>query len=843
MISRLFRRKKQPPTETVEDAVPKASHTWMRHQRYGATALAPDDLMLIEREYRQYARAGAAASSPQITTLPGDLTRLEPSERGLLIHGTNGMIEVEWIAADCVRVYESVNADARAAQASGTQPILQPTTSPLSLDRAETDTTYRMVSGAVECMISKMDGALTMQLCDGVQAFVEMRPVTWRAGKSLIYSIKTMPEVLCAGFGGRVQAVNLRGERLHVYPTAESGVFAPVPFVMLISPSVSCGIYWRTSARMMVDARKAQAGELTIEGEDQRLDYFVMVGHSPVAVLARLASLFPPSPLPPIWGLGLHIGGEGLESADHVLRILREFNARGMPGSAVQLGSTVMDSGRPLTVNAQRFPDFSELVDQVHGLGAQVILEMHPAIHRDARYPLFTNGGSRGVFVSYADGNSVHGAVAGRMNVFPDFMRDDVRVWWSEQMRPLVRAGIDGVGVYNAGPDVDYPALGAALPDAALHHLVGEVVPHSSVRSGYAEQMAEACRQGLDKHRSALRPFVRLSGGSPDPSKQSFLTIETGKDWEGLLIALRSVLNANVSGFHLTGLEIEADNGEFLVRALQVGCLMPSLLFQTQQGGAGLPWGFGDEVEGFCRDGLHLRRRLLPYLYTCIALAREYGVPVLRPMWMQEPGNTAAYAIEDQFMIGDHLLVAPVLAPGVRERSVLLPEGLWYDYWTNLTLTGGTSHQVAAPLHRLPLFVRAGTVLNYATDASDAVGGQIRIYPGNSDSTAYDDPGEGFSYLHGDYRWVYYTCAWETNQCFVVNRRRTGGFFPSDKRMRIEVVGLNEAPDEVRLDRHGAPLWYFDERILEVAADDETGRIEVWLDGSPTSPTRRRRAL
>jgi alpha-glucosidase len=812
----------------------------VRHPRFDAVALSGEDASSLEREYEQHS-LGQLIGSVDRKPVVGSVTRVEPSERGAVVRGANGYIEVLWAAADCLHIVESSNDDGYGERVSVIQPGIQPMVSPLTLEAGEVENGYRMVTGAAECVINKADGTLTIRLGDDAPAFVEARPATRRAGKSFEYSIKTTPDTLLAGFGARIQPLDLRGQRLQAYPSSESGVLAPVPFALLVSPDATCGIYWRSTARILLDARRT--GEISVEVEDSRLEYFIAVGHSPVAVLARFASLFPPSLLPPIWGMGLHVGGEALENADHVVRVVRDFRSRGIPLAAVQLGSTLMDSARPLTVNAERFHDFSHLVDQLHDMGVQAVLEMHPAVQRDNGYPLFASGVSRGVFVSYADGSLVHGACSGRMSVFPDFLREDVRIWWSEQMRPLVRAGIDGVSIYNAGPDVDQTLDGTALPDTALHQVSGETLAHSAVRTCYAEHMAKACRVGLDKHRGALRPFVRTSGGSPDPSKPSFLTVETGRDWESLRIALRAILNASVSGFQLTGLEIDAGNGEFMARALQLGCMMPSLLLWTQQGGFGLPWNFGEDTESLCRDALNLRTRLRPYLYTWIALAREYGVPVLRPLWMQEPANTSIYDVEDEFLVGDHVLVAPVLKAGERERTVYLPDGLWYDYWTNKTMAGGTTHRVDAPLPRLPLFVRAGAVLNYSLVDEDGAGGLIRIYPGNSDSTSYDDPGEGFSYLHGDYRWVYYTCNWETNQCFVVNRRRTGGFFPSDKRLRIEVVGLSAAPEEVRLDRYGAPLWYFDQGILEIVADDETGRIEIWLNGSPTSPTRKRRAL
>jgi hypothetical protein len=116
----------------------------------------------------------------------------------------------------------------------------------------------------------------------------------------------------------------------------------------------------------------------------------------------------------------------------------------------------------------------------------------------------------------------------------------------------------------------------------------------------------------------------------------------------------------------------------------------------------------------------------------------------------------------------------------------------------------------------------------------------VRVYPGSAETTLYEDHGEGLAYTHGEYRWVYYTAQWETHAIFSLTRRKAGAFAPAYGRTRVEVVGLGEEPEDVRLDRHGAPLWYYDEGVLELTADDDFGRIEVWMEGSPTTPTRKR---
>ncbi len=835
MISRLFRRGLSPG-RTEPPAPPSPIVRYRKRARYGILSLTPEEVSTLAAEEKAHRPAGRAALISQTGTASGNIKRIAPTERGAEILGDAGRTRLEWIAADCLRISRS-SGDAFVVSEATDAP-----SAPLSLEWADEADVFRMSSGSASCMISKRDGSVSMRLGDGPIAYQEILPPHMTPDGRMQHAVALPPGVMCSGFGAHVNPINVRGMQLDVYSSARNGFIAPVPFMLLTAPDFSCGVFWRTSAPLSVDAGRRRDGELTVTLDEEQLDYTIMVSSSPVGVLARFSSLLPSLALPPLWALGLHVGGDAFDSAHHVNLLMRELRDRGLPVAALQLGGMAMDDGRPLTLNAERFLDLSEMVDNLHQVGIQVILEVHPAIRVDETYPLYASGTSRSVFAAYADGTSVRAAAAMGISVFPDFMREEVRTWWAEQMRPLVRSGIDGIGVYSAGPDVIREGEFDDLPEGTQHQLNGAAIAHSSVRSRYSGQMSSACCAALEKDRSALRSFVRQASGGTEISQYGALSVETAGDWDGLKAAVRGVLNAGVSGIHLAGLEIDVRDGEMMVRAMQAGALMPSLLMTMSRTADVSPWRFDEEIDQAIRETLTLRTRLLSYLYTCVALAREYGAPIIRPLWMFDPANASRYDSDDAFMIGDHVLAAPVLSEGTRARSLYLPHGLWYNYWTNEPLDGGTVHQLQAPLNRLPLLVRAGAVLRISPDMDEA-GGRLRVYAGSSDSTSYDDAGEGYSYLHGDYRWVYHTCRWETNRNFVVTRRRTGGFFPSDKRLRIEVVGLGETPDEVRLDRYGAPLWYFDQGVLEVVADDEVARVEAWLAGSPTSPTRKRRAL
>lgn len=273
------------------------------------------------------------------------------------------------------------------------------------------------------------------------------------------------------------------------------------------------------------------------------------------------------------------------------------------------------------------------------------------------------------------------------------------------------------------------------------------------------------------------------------------------------------------------------DDNELAVRWVQAFCLLPYLSPGT--------WPMSDLGQPYAavvRMMLQLRRQFLPYLYSLLAAWREYGAPPVRPILSDEPGHGA----NDSFLLGDSVLVAPVIAAQQTQRRLFLPSGLWYDYWTNEVFTGGRTITVVAPLERLPIFVRSGSALplfreDNGADSSMPLSLVYRVYSGEGENPIYEDDGESRAYLDGDYRWVFIGCGWDGAR-LIVNRRLAGRYLPTRTLARVEVIGLDYEPESVRVDRQGAPLWFYDGGVLEIITDDFQ-RIEVLRAALPGDRT------
>ncbi len=198
---------------------------------------------------------------------------------------------------------------------------------------------------------------------------------------------------------------------------------------------------------------------------------------------------------------------------------------------------------------------------------------------------------------------------------------------------------------------------------------------------------------------------------------------------------------------------------ELFLRWFQWGAFCP--VFRVH--GTGFPkepWRFGPEVERLLVEFIKLRYRLLPYIYSLAWLVHSEGYTLMRHLAMDFPGDDEALEVDDEFMLGPYLLVAPVTTPSTYERDVYLPDGLWYDFWTGKLYGGGRYVRVEAPLERIPVFVRAGAVLPLAPyglkSASERVDSfELRVYPGaDGIFELYDDDGETYDYEKGVYALV-----------------------------------------------------------------------------------------
>jgi alpha-glucosidase len=219
------------------------------------------------------------------------------------------------------------------------------------------------------------------------------------------------------------------------------------------------------------------------------------------------------------------------------------------------------------------------------------------------------------------------------------------------------------------------------------------------------------------------------------------------------------IIGMGLSGLPFTGPDIGGfsahPTAELYTRWFQLATFLPFFRTHSALGTPPRePWVFGEPTTSIIRDFLRLRYRLMPFLYTLVWDTCHTGHPFIRPLFWQEPSDTRLWDIDDSFMVGDALLVAPILEEGNRSRSVILPRGEWYDFWNNteaendqMFSNGPGKVEITAPLDEIPVLVRAGSILPMEKNGKIV----LHIYPLNaSDSSLaargmlYSDAGDGY---------------------------------------------------------------------------------------------------
>ena len=277
-------------------------------------------------------------------------------------------------------------------------------------------------------------------------------------------------------------------------------------------------------------------------------------------------------------------------------------------------------------------------------------------------------------------------------------------------------------------------------------------------------------------------------------------TGDTSSTWDALALNIPMFTTLGLSGEPFVGSDVGGfmgrGNGELLTRSYQVSFLAPFCRNHKENDGYDQePWRFGKYYEDIIRKYLKLRYQLLPFLYTTLEEAHRTGVPLFRPLVLNYQDDPDTYNLDDEFMIGNDLLVAPVLKPDITRRLVYLPTGSWYDYWTNKKYQGGAVISADAPLETVPMFVRGGAIipmgpaLNYVGEKPlDPI--TFNIYPDDNGSAAvilYEDDGISPAYQQDGFRRTAVKVEKLANGYTVTTSAPQGRYVPERRRLSFVV--------------------------------------------------------
>ncbi len=445
---------------------------------------------------------------------------------------------------------------------------------------------------------------------------------------------------------------------------------------------------------------------------------------TPAALLRRYCRMTGFPQVLPEWGYGHWKSRDVYSHESDVLEDYEGYLEHELPLDAVVLDSPWETQYNTWEFNPWQFPDAEGLIARMRGEGVRTVVWCTPWINiesADGQRPPdpgsershltkaanYDEADEAGHYIKQPDGQSYVARWWMGTGSPIDFTSRAAREWWIGQARKALALGVEGIKADDGE--------GYYFPDE-LRFADGRDAAEAAW--AYPRLYRETMQAALDAEHPETGVLFARSGASGAQGPGHVWGGDQVSDFWSLQALLTATLTAAASGIsnwshdvggYLGKLLVEKCPPELFVRWAQFGCFTP--LMQAHGRFEQEAWRYGPEVLGIFRESVLLHERLVPYILAAADTAARTGLPIIRPLPLVDPGDEYGWTLNDSYMFGPSLWVAPVVEEGAERRRAYLPRGSWLDFWTGARLEGGRDVVVPAPLERIPVWVRAGSIL------------------------------------------------------------------------------------------------------------------------------------
>ncbi|MEY8354293.1 glycoside hydrolase family 31 protein [Lachnospiraceae bacterium 54-53] len=524
------------------------------------------------------------------------------------------------------------------------------------------------------------------------------------------------PEERIYGMGQYQQPyLNLKGTDLEL---AQRNSQASVPFAV---SSLGYGFLWNNPAvgRVFFGKNITTWEAYSAKG----LDYWITAEDTPAKIEEAYAKVSGTVPMMPEYAMGFWQCKLRYQTQEELLEVAREYKRRELPISVIVIDYFHWPLQGDWKFDSRYWPDPDAMIRELKEMGIELMVSIWPTVDyrsenfeemKEKGYLIRTDRGFR-IAMDF-QGNTVHFDATNpeaREYVWQkakkNYYEKGIRVFWLDEAEPEYSIYDFDNYRYHMGPNVQ----------------IGNIYPAMYAKTFFDGMKAEGQENIINLLRCAWAGSQKYGALVWSGDIHSSFASLRNQLAAGLNMGLAGIpwWTTDIGGFHGGNPEDPAFR-ELLVRWFEYGTFCPVMRLHgyreplkepmgTEGGAACVSgadnevWSFGEEAYGICRTYLEMRENLKPYITERMEEAHRKGTPVMRPLFYDFPEDERSWEVEDEYMFGPDVLVAPVLFAGVRKRSVYLPEGSdWKDYWTGEEVEGGRTIEADAPLHRLPVFTR-----------------------------------------------------------------------------------------------------------------------------------------
>ncbi|MBE0639167.1 MAG: glycoside hydrolase family 31 protein [Bacteroidales bacterium] len=697
----------------------------------------------------------------------GDFTKLErnPANQTFTIKTTNGSAIVTIFSQNIIRI--------RIAKTFIPDFSFSVVGSPIrgNFDYGEDNNGFFITTDSLELHMTKKPVRFTFKTKDG-RVISEDDPkfgTSWIGTEVTTYKVMQEGEKFI-GLGEKTGSLNRRGEAYEHWNTDNphydgnsDPLYASIPFYIGVHNGLNYGIYLDNTHKTIFNFGASNNRFSYFSADDGEMDYYFIYHKNIADILKSYTWLTGRMEMPPLWSLGYQQCRWSYTPDTEVLRIAQTFREKKIPADVIYLDIHYMDNYKIFTWNPVEFPQPAKLLNDLKAINFRTAVIVDPGIKVEKGYKAYDEGVAQNLFVKYPDGTDWTAQVWPGWCHFPDYTSEKGRKWWGEKFKGYVEDGIEGF--WNDMNEI--ATWGQQVPNLIEFDWNGNKTTYRQAKNMYGMQMARATFEGTKKLLNGRRPMNITRAGFAGMQRYTILwTGDNQATDHHMMVGVKLVSSLGLSGLSFTGSDVGGFGGnctpDLFARWIQIGAFTPFFRGHTTYNSISQePWVFGEFTENVARNYIQLRYNLLPYVYTSMRESTLNGMPMNRSLAINYASDEKIYstAYEHQFLFGPSLLVIPVESTKEITKAYL-PEGEWYDFYTDQKFDGKQEIFTDCPLDKLPVFVAAGSMIpmqspvqHTSEQPSDTL--IIHLYKSNQTTDLaweyYEDDGVTYAFESGNY--------------------------------------------------------------------------------------------
>ncbi|HET8837942.1 MAG TPA: TIM-barrel domain-containing protein [Flavobacteriaceae bacterium] len=648
-------------------------------------------------------------------------------------------------------------------------------------------------------------------------------------------------EILMGG-GARALGMDRSGNRLKLYNRAHYGYTTHSELMNYSLPIVLSSkkylLHFDNAPIGYLDLDSQNNNTLTYETISGRKTYQLIVGETWEKIMANYTLLTGRQPLPPRWALGNFSSRFGYHSQEEVMKTIEKFKEDDIPVDAVIIdlywfGHTIKGTVGNLEFVRDSFPKPKKMIADLKKMGVKTILVTEPFILTTSKK--WDEAVEEKILATDFLGKPfTYDFYFGHTGLI-DIFKPKAQEWFWKIYKDLAEIGVAGVWGDLGEPEV-HPS--------ALQHVNGSA---DEVHNMYGHFWAKTVFEGYRKDFPKKRPFILMRAGAAGSQRYGLIpwSGDVSRSWGGLHSQPEIALQMSLQGLaymhsDLGGFAGDLKDDELYVRWLQYGVFQPIFRPHAQEEVASEPVFKDAKTKALAKKAIELRYRLLPYNYTLAFQNSRTGMPLMRPLFFEEPDNQKLYHIANTYLWGKDFMVSPILRENTFQKEVYFPKTAnWYGFFSGKKYVGGTTETIAFQKNHIPVFVRGGAFIPIAklvqtTENYSVSGMEIHYYFDDevkkSERLIYNDDGKTFgNYENGRYEILHLKSESTENSLVLRFEKEVGKNFKSRfEDLKIIVHHLRSNPKKVKMNGNEIDFeWNENDKKLEFSIELETEKTKV----------------